>query len=134
MSMVEVNKKTINIANVFLGICDLNIIKWKNGFIISVVCTTLMKKKAERVVHGRLLSSIPYHVVGATYVYIIKTPPPPYQGKAFCFCTVSSAGCGGGGAATHGRLLSSIPCHPDIYKTSSSIHLVFNVLDTSINS
>ena len=26
------------------------------------------------------------------------------------------------------------PCHPDIYKTALSIHFVFNILDTSINS
>ena len=58
---------------------------------------------------------------------IIKAPP--YQGEAFSFCTVSSSG-----GAAHGRHLSSIPCRPDIYKTAFSIHLVFNILDASINS
>ena len=29
---------------------------------------------------------------------------------------------------------ASHPCHPDIYKTAFSIHLVFNILDTSINT
>ena len=46
------------------------------------------------------------------------------------FCTVSSAGaCGRRRMDT-----ASHPCHPDIYKTAFSIHLVFNILDTSINT
>ena len=50
---------------------------------------------------------------------IIKAPP--YQGEAFSFCMVLSA------SASH-------PCHPGIYKTAFSIHLVFNILDASINT
>ena len=29
---------------------------------------------------------------------------------------------------------ASHPCHPDIYKTAFLIHLVFNILNTSINT
>ena len=63
---------------------------------------------------------------------LIKGPPPLPGGGFFCFCTVSSAH--GVAAAAHGRRLSYIPCHLDIYKTAFSIHLMFNILDTSNNS
>ena len=54
------------------------------------------------------------------FFFMIITAPP-YQGEAFCFCTVLSAGdCG---AAAHGL---SIPYHPDIYKTAFCIHLLLN--------
>ena len=66
------------------------------------------------------------------YIFVIIIHPPtvfmfikapPYQGEAFSFCTVSV------------RMdTASHPCHPDIYKTAFSINLVFNILDTSINS
>ena len=68
---------------------------------------------------------------------VIKAPP--YQGEAFSFCTVSSAGACRrrrvrAAAAAPRMETASHPCHPDIYKTAFLIHLVFNILDTSINT
>ena len=50
-------------------------------------------------------------------VVLIKAPP--YQGEAFSFCTVSSAG-----GAAHGL---PILCHPYIYKSAFCIHML-NIL------
>ena len=47
--------------------------------------------------------------------------------KAFCFCTVSSAGAACAAAC-------GIPCHPHINETASPIYSVFQILITAISS
>ena len=55
---------------------------------------------------------------------IIKAPPT--RGRLLVFVQFRSPACAGGmDTAFH-------PCHPD--KTAFSIHLVFNILDTGINT
>ena len=50
--------------------------------------------------------------------------PPPYRGMFFVFVQRSSSRCRGGRTSFH----------PHIYKTASPIHLVIQILITSINS
>ena len=58
---------------------------------------------------------------------------PPTRGRLLVFVRFRLPARAGGGAC--GRMdTASHPCHPDIYKTAFSIHLVFNILDANINS
>ena len=67
------------------------------------------------------------------YQYMV-IKAPPYQGEAFSFCTAGGRRRVRSAAAAPRMDTASQPCHPDIYKTAFSIHLVFNILDTSINT
>ena len=65
-------------------------------------------------------------------VHVIKAPP--YQGEAFSFCTVLSAGARGRRWRRRRAWTPSL-IHVTLISTKPlfSIHLVFNILDTSIN-
>ena len=69
-----------------------------------------------------------------TYGCVIKCrliiKAPHYQGRLFVFVRFRPPAAVAA-ASVHGL---SIPCHPDIYKSAFCIHLVLNILDTSINS
>ena len=95
---------------------------WSNSSRKTHVC--FWGKNCMNIFHDFILASLLkiQPIGGIIYLFwrIIKAPkPPPGGGLLFLYGFVRPL---------------SIPCHPDIYKTAFCIHLVLNILDTSINS